>query len=138
MSLDGAGLEEVANRTARALDGVSEGYPFTDSLLVHKVCGRIFLVVNENPDDPLVTVKVDPEDADALVRQHESIGRARYFDKRYWVSVTPGPGVTDSLVEDLVHDSYDTVVARLPRRDRDHLDRSDRRRGTRGQGTASI
>ena len=121
MSLDGAGLEDAANRAARALDGVTEGYPFTDSLLVHKVCGRVFLVVNENPDDPLVTVKVDPEDADALVREHESVGRARYFDKRHWVSVAPGPGVTASFVTELVHDSYDTVVARLPRRDRDGL-----------------
>lgn len=121
MSLDGAGLEDAANRAARALDGVTEGYPFTDSLLVHKVRGRVFLVVNENPDDPLVTVKVDPEDADALVREHESVGRARYFDKRHWVSVAPGPGVTASFVAELVHDSYDTVVARLPRRDRDGL-----------------
>lgn len=132
VSLSGPGLEEAANRAARALDRVSEGYPFTDSLLVHKVCGRIFVVVNENPDDPLVTVKVDPEDADAFVRQHESIGRARYFDKRHWVSVTPGPGITETLVEDLVHDSYDTVVARLPRRDRDGLDRTRRRHGTTG------
>jgi len=124
VSLGGPELEAVANRVARALDGVTEGYPFTDSLLVHKVRGRVFAVVTENPDDPLVTVKVDPEDADALVRQYESVGRARYFDKRHWVSVAPGPGVSASLVEELVRDSYDTVADRLPRRERDTLDRS--------------
>ena len=124
MSLGGPELEVVANRAARALDGVTEGYPFTGSLLVHKVRGRVFAVVDENPDDPLVTVKVDPEDADALVRQHESVGRARYFDKRHWVSVAPGPSITASLVEGLVRDSYDTVADSLPRRERDTLDRS--------------
>lgn len=127
MSLGGPELEAVANRVARALDGVTEGYPFTDSLLVHKVRGRVFAVVTENPDDPLVTVKVDPEDADALVRQHESVGRARYFDKRYWVSVAPGSDITASLVEELVRDSYDTVADTLPRRERDTLDRSQGR-----------
>ncbi len=47
MSLSGTGIQDLARRTARGLDAVSEGYPFTDSLLVFKVCGRVFLVVTE-------------------------------------------------------------------------------------------
>lgn len=122
--LGGAEIQDVARRAAQALPEVSTGYPFTDSLLVHKVCGRVFLVVTENPDDPLVTVKADPAFADDLVRRHGTISRGRYFDKRHWVSVGPGTGISAELVESLVHDSYDTVVDRLPRRDRDRVRRA--------------
>lgn len=123
MSLSGTGIQDLARRTARGLDAVSEGYPFTDSLLVFKVCGRVFLVVTEVPDDPLVTVKIDPAFAEDLVRQHESITLGRYFDKRHWVTIAPGSGITAALVESLVQDSYDTVVDSLPRRDRERIDR---------------
>ena len=123
MSVSGADLQDVARRTARVLDAVSDGYPFTDTLLVYKVCGRVFLVVTEDPRDPLITVKIDPAFAGDLVRRDESISPGRYFDKRHWVSVGPGPGVTEDLVESLVQDSYDIVVDSLPRRDRDRIDR---------------
>lgn len=116
-----ADIAAVARRATRSLTGVTHGYPLTSGLLVHKVCGRVFLVVTENLDQPLVTVKADPSLAEGLVRQHPTISPGRYFDERHWVSVEPGPGITDQLVESLVQDSYDSVVGALPRRDQDLL-----------------
>jgi predicted DNA-binding protein (MmcQ/YjbR family) len=80
-------------------------------------------VITEDPDERLITVKVDPSFAETLVRQHESVHPGRYFDKRHWVSVGPGPGITTKLVESLVHDSYDNVVDRLSRQDQNRIDR---------------
>lgn len=121
MSLTGPRLQQLAQDTAGALVGTTDGYPFTEHLLVFKVAGHVFLIVTEDPNEPIITVKAEPPHADALIRQHESIQQGRYFDKRHWVSVGPGNSVTASLVEDLVHDSYDLVIEQLPAHERDQL-----------------
>ena len=40
-------LQDRARETARSLPGVTEGYPFTDTLQVFKVAGRVFLIVTD-------------------------------------------------------------------------------------------
>ena len=81
MTLSGSGLQDVARRTAEALVDVSSGYPFTRSLLVYKVSGRVLLLITEDPAEEIITVKAEPPHADALVTQYESIQPGRYLDK---------------------------------------------------------
>lgn len=121
MTLSGASLQDLARETARSLAEVTQGYPFTDALLVFKVAGHVFLVVTEDPEEQIITVKVDPLRRDDLTRRYASIQPGRYFDKRHWVSIGAGPGVTTSLVVSLVEDSYDLVVAGLSRRDQHRI-----------------
>jgi predicted DNA-binding protein (MmcQ/YjbR family) len=45
------------------------------------------------------------------------------MNKRHWNTVTCDGGLPDRLVRELVEDSYDLVVAGLPRADRLRLDR---------------
>jgi predicted DNA-binding protein (MmcQ/YjbR family) len=111
-------LQDTARRAALALPGVSHGYPFTSGLDVYKVAGKVFLIVTDDPDEQIITVKCEPEHARAQVRGYASITPGRYFDKRHWISLGPGPGITERLVTDSVEDSYDLVAERLPRRDR--------------------
>ena len=121
MTLSGSALQDVARQTAEALAEVTSGYPFTRSLLVYKVSGRVFLIITEDPNEEIITVKAEPPHIDALVTRHESIQPGRYLDKYHWVSIGPGTGVTESLVQDLVRESYDLVVDGLPRRDRERI-----------------
>ncbi|MDI9948063.1 MULTISPECIES: MmcQ/YjbR family DNA-binding protein [Rhodococcus] len=118
MTVSGHRVEQAARRTAEDLPGVSHGYPFTEGLDVYKVAGKVFLIVTEDPAERIVTVKVDPDHGRALQRSHESVGPGRYLDKRHWLSIAAGPGVTTDLVENLVAGSYALVVERVPRRDR--------------------
>lgn len=88
MSLSGSGLQDLARETARSLAEVTEGYPFTDSLRVFKVAGRVFLVVTEESEageDQIITVKAEPARRDDLTRRYTSIEPGRYFDKRHWI-----------------------------------------------------
>ncbi|MFI2652068.1 MmcQ/YjbR family DNA-binding protein [Micromonospora fulviviridis] len=121
MTIDGTGLQRAALETARSLPGVEEGYPFTEGLLVFKVVGHVFLIVTEDPEEQIITVKSEPPHVDALVREHPSAQPGRYLDKHHWVSIGPGESITRALVGDLVRDSYSLVVEGLPRHDRDHL-----------------
>nr|WP_256666622.1 MmcQ/YjbR family DNA-binding protein [Nocardia cyriacigeorgica] len=53
----------------------------------------------------------EPDCAERLYREHDSISPSPYLDKRHWISVGAGPDVTKRLVEELVHDSYDLAAA---------------------------
>ncbi|MDT9682357.1 MmcQ/YjbR family DNA-binding protein [Streptomyces sp. TRM76323] len=103
---------------ALALPDVSHSRPFTSRLDVYKVAGKVFLIVTDDQDEQIITVKCEPEHARARVHDYASIAPGRYLDKRHWILLGPGPGITKRLVTDAVEDSYDLVVARLPQRDR--------------------
>ncbi|MFI1358270.1 MmcQ/YjbR family DNA-binding protein [Streptomyces sp. NPDC020898] len=90
----------------------------SNRLDVYKVAGKVFLIVTDDPDEQIITVKCDPEHARALEHRFASIAPGRYLDKRHWISLGPGPGITERLTIDAVEDSYDLVAERLPRRDR--------------------
>lgn len=112
-------VQRVAQDTASGLPGVTHGYPFTDHLQVWKVAGKVFLIVTEDdPDLRIITVKVDPDDGEALRHEYESVSRGHYLNKRHWVSVAAGPGVTSVFVAELVQDSYELARAQLPVKDR--------------------
>ncbi|UNX54165.1 MmcQ/YjbR family DNA-binding protein [Georgenia sp. TF02-10] len=119
MSLSGEQLQQVARDTAGSLAGVSHGRPFTPHLDVWKVADKVFLVVtDDDPDAQIITVKVDPHHGETLRRDHETITAGRYFNKRHWVSVGAGRGITKHVVEDLVLGSYELVADHLPTKDR--------------------
>ena len=118
MSTAGDRLQDTARQAALALPDVSHGYPFTPGLDVYKVAGKVFLIVTDDPDEQIITVKCEPEHARTYVHDHTSITPGRYLDKRHWISLAPGPGITERLVTDVIEDSYDLAVERLPRRDR--------------------
>jgi len=118
VSAAGDRLQDTARKAAFALPDVSHGRPFTPDLDVYKVAGKVFLIVTDDPDDQIITVKCEPVHARALERGYASITPGRYLDKRHWISLGPGPGVTERLITDAVENSYDLVAERLPRRDR--------------------
>ncbi|MET9994062.1 MmcQ/YjbR family DNA-binding protein [Streptomyces mutabilis] len=115
MTLTGVRLQQAARRAAEALPGTSSGRPFTEKLDVHKVAGKVFLIVTDDPDERIITVKADPEQGRRLRDSYPSITAGRYLDKRHWVSVGAGAGLTTALVENLVTDSYDLALASAPR-----------------------
>lgn len=119
--LTGQRVQQVAREIAESLPEVSFGYPFTPRLAVYKVGGHVFLIVTEDPDEQIITIKCDPPHAEALIREHATIGPGRYLDKHHWVSISSGPGITAALVEDLVRESFELVLEQAPRHERDRI-----------------
>lgn len=76
--------------------------------------GKVFLLATVLRDTPIVTLKADPEDARLLVQTYPDITPGYHMNKRHWVTLRPGPSLTEELVRSLVADSYSAVVARLP------------------------
>ncbi|HLS15277.1 MAG TPA: MmcQ/YjbR family DNA-binding protein [Beutenbergiaceae bacterium] len=117
MTLSGGDLQRIARERAAALPKVSHGRPFTPNLDVYKVVDKVFLIVTDDPEEQIITVKAEPADGHALRQEYAAITPGRYLDKRHWISIGSGSGITKTLVHDLVEDSYELVVDQLPGRD---------------------
>ncbi|QKS15868.1 MmcQ/YjbR family DNA-binding protein [Curtobacterium sp. Csp2] len=113
--MDGAALHEVTVRTALALPAVEETQPFGEESVVYKVVGKMFVLLTELRGVPIVNLKCAPPHGAALVRDHAEVSPGWHMSKRHWITLVPGDGLDESMVEDLVANSYELVVAGLPR-----------------------
>ncbi|WP_405573639.1 MmcQ/YjbR family DNA-binding protein [Streptomyces phaeochromogenes] len=77
---------------------------------MYKVTDKVFLIVTDDPDEQIITVKCEPAHARALERGYASITPGRYLDKRHWISLGPGRGITKRLINDAVEHSYDLLL----------------------------
>ncbi|PYY62863.1 MULTISPECIES: MmcQ/YjbR family DNA-binding protein [unclassified Curtobacterium] len=112
--MDGQQLHEIASRTALGLPAAVETQPFGEGSLVYKVVGKMFVMISEVRGTPIVNLKCAPPHGAALVRDLAEITPGWHMNKRHWITLTPGDGIDETLVEDLVANAYDLVVAGLP------------------------
>ncbi|MFE7763013.1 MmcQ/YjbR family DNA-binding protein [Streptomyces sp. NPDC057438] len=61
-----------------------------------------------------------------MKRGYASITPGRYLDKRHWISLGPGRGITKQLINDAVEHSYDLVIDGLPQSERPYGSASDK------------
>ncbi len=106
------------------LPGAEETYPFGDGVAVCKVGGKMFALVDLE-GDPVVNLKCDPAYALELRAAYTGIRPGYHQDKRHWNSVDLDGTLEGGMVRELVEDSYDLVVAGLPKRVRDLLPARD-------------
>jgi predicted DNA-binding protein (MmcQ/YjbR family) len=113
--MDGRTLHRVTARTASALPAVTLTQPFGEGADVYKVVDRMFVMTTELRGVAIVTLKCAPPHAAALVRDLDEVTPGWHMDKRHWITLAPGAGLDETMVEDLVANAWDLVVAGLPR-----------------------
>jgi predicted DNA-binding protein (MmcQ/YjbR family) len=101
-----------------------EDFPFNPDTSVFKVLGKMFALSRLDARPLKVNLKCDPEDAVRLRGEYEGLITPGYhMNKRHWNTVTVDAELPEAVVRELVEDSYDLVVAGLPRAERLRLDR---------------
>jgi predicted DNA-binding protein (MmcQ/YjbR family) len=101
-----------------------EDFPFRPEVSVFKVLGKLFALTTLDARPLTVNLKCDPEDAIRLRADHPGLIVPGYhMNKRHWNTVTVDGELPDRMIRELVEDSYDLVVAGLPRAERLRLDR---------------
>ncbi|NXY99479.1 MmcQ/YjbR family DNA-binding protein [Streptomyces sp. BR123] len=102
-----------------------EEFPFNPETSVFKVSGKVFALSSLDAEPLKVNLKCEPELAVRLRAEYEAVVPGWHMNKRHWNTVTVGgPGALPAaMVRELVEDSYDLVVAGLPRVERLRLDR---------------
>ncbi|MCX5412680.1 MmcQ/YjbR family DNA-binding protein [Streptomyces sp. NBC_00059] len=100
----------------------AEEFPFGPETSVFKVLGKVFALSALDARPLTVSLKCDPDEALLLREQHPAIVPGYHLNKRHWNTVTVSE-LPDRMVRELVEDSYDLVVAGLPKAERLRLDR---------------
>ena len=92
------------------MPGARETFPFTPGVSVFKTPnGKMFAISIATQEPPAVSVKCDPDLAEALRHDYEAIVEGYHLNKRHWITVTLDADVPDDRVRELVEDSYDLV-----------------------------
>ncbi|WP_128376957.1 MmcQ/YjbR family DNA-binding protein [Streptomyces cavernae] len=108
-----------------SFNAAEEDFPFRPEISVFKVGGRMFALSWMDGRPLKVNLKCDPEDAIRLRGEFPGlIAPGYHMNKRHWNTVTVDAELPGRLVRELIEDSYDLVVAGLPRAERLRLDRS--------------
>ena len=104
-----------------AKPGSVEDYPFGDEVAVFKVAGKMFALVTLGPAPGSVSLKCDPDLAVGLRRRYAAITAGYHLSKQHWNTVMLDDSVPQDELLDLIDHSYEPVVTRLPRAERDKL-----------------
>jgi len=98
-----------------ALPGAVEDFPFGDEVSVFKVGGKMFALCALDGKPLQLSVKCEPELAAQLRATYPAITPGYHLNKRHWNTITLDGSLPDQMVNDLLADSYDLVVASLPK-----------------------
>ncbi|GIV62559.1 MAG: hypothetical protein KatS3mg044_1425 [Rhodothermaceae bacterium] len=112
---------ETLYHVCRDRPGVTEETPFGEDVLVFKVMGKMFALMNVEEHPLRVNLKCDPARALELRATYAAIRPGYHMNKRHWNTVVLDGSLPDALVKDLVDHSYELVVRGLSRRDREGL-----------------
>lgn len=110
-----------------SLKGVEEKMPFVNvadrysrDVLCFYVGDKWFCFVNVEVFD-FCCIKCDPVESGELPARYMGVKPGWHMNKRHWISVYFNRDVSDEMVRKLVKKSYDMVVKRLNRKERERL-----------------
>ena len=98
-----------------SLTGAEETFPFGAETSVFKVAGKMFALSQLGAESLRVSLKCEPELAEGLRGAHAAVLPGYDLDKRHWNTVIIDGSLPDDAIRDMIEDSYDLVVSKLPR-----------------------
>ena len=98
-----------------SFSGASETFPFGPENSVFKVGGKVFALSRLTGDPLRVSLKCEPDLAERLREAHAAVLPGYHLNKRHWNTVTLDGSLADQMIRDMIEDSYDLVVSKLPR-----------------------
>jgi predicted DNA-binding protein (MmcQ/YjbR family) len=101
--------------------GAEETFPFGPKTSVFKVAGKMFALSQLDAASLRVSLKCEPELAEVLRGAHAAVLPGYHLNKRHWNTVIVDGSLHEQAIKDMVEDSYDLVVSRLPEPQRREL-----------------
>ena len=117
---------EQLRGTCLSFPGTFEDFPFGPEASVFKVrapggTAKMFALSDLGAPSLSISLKCEPDLAEQLRAAHPEITGAWHMNKAHWNGVDCTGSLPDDLLRDMIEDSYDLVVAALPRKDRESL-----------------
>jgi predicted DNA-binding protein (MmcQ/YjbR family) len=102
--------------------GAYEDFPFTPVHSAFKVEKKLFAISELGATPLKVSLKCEPELAEQLRASYpDAIAPGYHLNKRHWNTVLCDGALPDRMIRDMVEDSYDLIVAAMPRAVRERL-----------------
>ena len=113
-------LEEL-REYCLSLPHVTEDMPFGEDILVFRICNRIFVLTSLESVPLRVSLKCDPERAIELREEFPNkIVAGYHLNKKHWNTVLL-EGLPLALIKEMIQHSYDQVLAKVPKKEREIL-----------------
>lgn len=113
-------VEEVREHCI-AKKGVTESFPFDETSLVVKVLDKMFGIISLNGTHSM-NLKCDPDRAVELREAYsDAIIPGFHMNKKHWNTIQLDQNLSRDLLLELIDHSYDLVVAKLTKKQKDIL-----------------
>ncbi|MDO5744237.1 MAG: MmcQ/YjbR family DNA-binding protein [Micrococcaceae bacterium] len=116
---------ELWRELALGMPGAYEDFPFGEDAAVFKIAvngkskAKMFGLLSHRFGLVSLNLKCDPALAEQLRAANEQITPGYHMNKKHWNTVVPG--LPEDMMVDLIEDSYDLVIASLPRAEQEAL-----------------
>lgn len=104
--------------------GTTEELPFDDITLVYKVMGKMFALAGGR-DNSTINLKGDPDELLERRARYEDVQEGYHMSKKHWITVPLDGSVSRSELLSWVDDSYNIIVAALPKKVRVELEQME-------------
>jgi predicted DNA-binding protein (MmcQ/YjbR family) len=81
----------------------------------------MFALSQLGADELQISLKCEPALAEQLRSAHAEVIPGYHLNKRHWNTVIVGGTLPEQMIKDMIEDSYDLVVSRLPQSRRSTL-----------------
>ena len=94
--------------------GSVETFPFGPETSVFKVAEKMFALSRLAASPLRVSLKCEPLLAEQLRTAHPAVLPGYHLNKRHWNTVIIDGSMPEQTIRDMIEDSYDLVVSRIP------------------------
>jgi predicted DNA-binding protein (MmcQ/YjbR family) len=115
-------LHHLARQTALQFPEVSCSQPFGDGCDVFKVMDKVFMLSFHLEGKAAINLKVIPDDGAMLRDIYPYIRAGWHMNKQHWISVYEDENLDESLVQDLIKNSYELVVSKLTKANQQQIE----------------
>jgi predicted DNA-binding protein (MmcQ/YjbR family) len=87
-------------------------YPFGPNTAVYKLKDKMFALINEKSDPLKVSLKCDPQLAEILRQNYETVMPGYHLNKKHWNTILLTGQLGWDEVKDLIRHSYELVASK--------------------------
>lgn len=95
----------------------TESFPFDDVTLVFKVNNKMFAIASLD-GNLRISLKCDPEKAMELRERYYAVKPGYHLHKLQWNTIDIDGSISSDLLKQWIDDSYNLIIAKMPKKDR--------------------
>lgn len=103
--------------------GAKEDYPFDEVTLVIKIAGKMFALISLDSIPLQINLKCDPEKAIELREKYDNVLPGWHMNKKYWNTIILDGNIRWNELKDWIDDSYNEVVKKLKKHEKEMLNK---------------